>query len=99
MRSWGGSRLSPGKRWPLSREVADEREGAGAVGCLAAVDLQVFEDALDIGAGLVERDQLDPVDHADALAARVAEIAQPLAHPPGAGVVGGDRQRIGAAEI
>src|SRR5207245_9613354 len=82
-----------------AREVAGEREGGGGVAGLAAIDLEVFEDPLDIGAGFVERDQLDPVDHADVLAARVAEITQPLAHPSGPGVVGGDRQRVGAAEI
>src|SRR5216684_2086830 len=84
-------RQTDGGAWssfpPSAGEVGGEREGGGAVAGLSAIDLQVFQHPLDIEAGLVERDQLDPVDHADVLAARVAEIMQPLPHPPRPGVV------------
>src|SRR5579862_144661 len=80
-------------------EIGHQRESGGVAAALAAIDLQVFEHPLDIGTGLVEGDHLDPVDHADIAAARVAELMQPLPNPAGPGVVSSDRERIGAAEI
>src|SRR5579862_9953279 len=80
-------------------EIGHQRESGGVAAALAAIDLQVFEHPLDIGAGLVEGDHLDPVDHADVAPARVAEIVQPLPDTARPGVVGGDRQRVGPAEI
>src|SRR5262249_44177691 len=89
----------PESTYPLAREVAGQRERRDVVGVLAAIDLQVFEHPLDIEPGLLERDHLDPVDHADVAAAGVAELTQPLPHPPRSGVVSGDRQRVRAAEF
>src|SRR5204863_3422673 len=59
-------------------QVGGERKRRGVIGLLAAINLQILEHALDIDARLVERDALDPVDHADIAAARVAEGMQPL---------------------
>src|SRR6266481_6116056 len=63
-----------------------------------AIDGDAFHDALDVVAGLAERDHFDPVDHVNLAGARIADGFQPAGHPAGAGIVGGQRQLVGAAE-
>src|SRR5690242_15298686 len=79
-------------------KIAGERKSRLSA-YLAPIDLQVFEDALDVVSRLVDRDHLDPVDHVDIAAARIAVIAHPLPHPARTCVVGSDRQRVRAPEI
>src|ERR1700731_2275645 len=69
----------------------------GAVQAVA-VDADAFHDALDVVARLADRDHLDPVDHVDLAAARIADRVEPARHAAGAGIVGGEGQFIGAAE-
>src|SRR5207244_10652371 len=83
------------RRGRSAREIAGQRKRRDVVDVLAAIDLQVFEDALDIDPRLVERDHLDPGDHAEVAAARVAKGAQRLPHPARTGVGGGGGGRAG----
>jgi hypothetical protein len=64
-----------------------------------AIDNQAFEDALDVVAGLAEGNALDPVDGIDRRVARVAVEANPTFRAVRSGVVGGQRQDIGAVEL
>ena len=64
------------------------------------VDVVAFEHALHVVPGLVERDQLDPVDQGVAIAvARIAMQLDPAADPKAAlGIQPSKRQRHGAVE-
>src|SRR4030095_13197568 len=57
------------------------------------VDHAGFQHALDVAAGLFERDFFDPADDVD-IAARIAIGVDPLADVAGTGVIARDRQRI-----
>src|SRR5207253_203958 len=64
-------------------------DGKRRIGAEArAIDLKVLHHALDVVAGLHERNALDPVDRIDFGIARVAEPLDPLVHAPAPGVVG-----------
>src|ERR1700681_956588 len=60
------------------------------------IDLHVFDDALDVIAGLRKRDALDPVDRIDLGIARVAVTLDPFPDPAAAGVVAGECHDVGA---
>src|SRR5262245_15488225 len=81
------------------RAAADVRleHQLGAAAEAHAIDLQVLQDALDVVAGLGERNALDPVDRIDARVARVAVALDPFLHPAGAGVVAREGEDVGAA--
>ncbi len=66
---------------------------------MAAVDDQAFENPLHVGPGLVEGDAFDPVDRIDVRRARIAERLDPAVRPRGSGVVGGQRQDVGAVVV
>ena len=61
-----------------------------------AVKLQRLHDLHHILPRLGEGDALDPVDRVDLRIARVAELLHPVGDPAAAGVIGGERQEIGA---
>src|SRR2546427_7099186 len=62
-----------------------------------AIDLQILHHPLDVVARLGERDALDPIDRVDGRIARIAVALEPFLDPALAGVVGGERQDVGAA--
>src|ERR1700704_5320489 len=64
-----------------------------------AIDLEIFEHALDVVARLREWDALDPVDRIDLGIARIAEFLDPLLHPPAAGIVADKGEDVGAAVV
>src|SRR5262245_52521434 len=64
-----------------------------------AVDLQVFEHALDVVAGLGERDAFDPIDRIDFRITWVAIFGDPFLHAATAGIVAGEGQDMGAAVV
>src|SRR5260370_1447082 len=73
-----GVRSSNAQRRPTCHsagKVAGEREGRIPTN-LATVDLQVFEDALNVVSRLVDRDHLDPVHHVDVATTGIAVIAK-----------------------
>src|SRR5688572_13221438 len=65
----------------------------------AVVDNAVLEHALDVAAGFLERDALDPADDVAAGRARVAVGADPLADIARPGIVAGDRERVAAVPL
>src|SRR3546814_17856340 len=64
-----------------------------------AVDDETLEDALDVVAGFAEGDALDPVDRIDSRVTRIAVMLDPVSRAAWPGVVGGQRQDVGAAEL
>src|SRR3546814_3689840 len=68
-------------------------------GMPVAVDDETLEDALDVVAGFAEGDALDPVDRIDSRVTRIAVMLDPVSRAAWPGVVGGQRQDVGAAEL
>jgi hypothetical protein len=64
-----------------------------------AVNLQVFEHALDVVARLGEWNAFDPIDRIDLRIARVAVSGDPFLHAAAAGIVAGEGQDMGAAVV
>src|SRR5262245_30496768 len=64
-----------------------------------AVDLKVFEHALDVVARFGERDALDPVDRIDLWVARIAIFRDPFLHAPAPGIVAGEGEDVRAAIV
>src|SRR5215510_12841455 len=64
-----------------------------------AVDLKVFEYALDVIARFGERDALDPVDRIDLRVARIAIFCDPFLHAPAPGIVAGEGEDMRAAIV
>src|SRR5262249_41447222 len=64
-----------------------------------AVDLEVFEYALDVIARFGERDALDPVDRIDLRVARIAIFCDPFLHAPAPGIVAGEGEDMRAAIV
>ena len=87
------------RRRAAAHVVLDQQRHGGIVIETRAVDLQVFQHALDIVAGLREGDALDPVDRVDIGIARIAVILDPAAGAVGAGIIGGQRENVGAVEL
>src|SRR3954454_3769134 len=93
-----GITAARGKENSSTGQVAGEGE-CRITADLTAIDLQVFQHPLNVVSRFVNRDHLDPIDHVDTAAARISIVAQPLADSPGTGIVGGDREAIGASKI
>src|SRR3546814_11119746 len=64
-----------------------------------AGDDGTLEDALDVVAGFAEGDALDPVDRIDSRVTRIAVMLDPVSRAAWPGVVGAQRQDVGAAEL
>src|SRR5499427_1665749 len=64
-----------------------------------AVDLEIFEHALDVVARFGERDALDPVDRIDLRVAGIAIFRDPLLHAPAPGIVTGEGEDMRAAIV
>src|SRR5215475_9239246 len=64
-----------------------------------AVDLEVFEHALDVVARLGERDALDPIDRIYLRVAGIAIFRDPFLHAPAPGIVAGEGEDMRAAIV
>lgn len=63
------------------------------------IDYQALEDTLHVVACLAEGNAFNPVDYIDGLVARIAVLLDPAFRSCGAGIVGGQREDIGAVEL
>src|SRR5262249_35117548 len=64
-----------------------------------AVDLEIFEHALDVIARFGERDALDPVDRIDLRIAGIPIFRNPFLYAPAAGAVAGESENMRAAIV
>src|SRR4051794_20406813 len=109
MRRFTGSGSSPGEGNVGSEKLISRASAAtaqigfdhqlGTATKADAIDLQVFHYALDVIAGLGERDAFDPVDRIDARVTRVAIASDPFLYPAASGIVGRKCHDVGAAII
>ena len=63
------------------------------------VNIEIFDDALNIVARFGEGDALDPIDRIDARLARIAIGVEPFLDVFAAGVIGGEGENIGASML